>query len=35
MNIADFIAFESKQLVFKSLNNQAPQYLSNVFQRNS
>ena len=35
MSIADMIAFESKQSVFKSLNNQAPQYICNPFQRNS
>ena len=34
MSIADFISFESKQLVFKSLNSQAPQYICNLFQRN-
>ena len=35
MTIADLISFESKQLVFKSLNNQAPQYICKLFQRNS
>ena len=35
MSIDDLISFESKQLVFKSLNNQAPQYICNLFQRNS
>ena len=35
MKIADLISFESNQLVFKSLNNQAPQYICNLFQRNS
>ena len=35
LKIADLISFESKQLVFKSLNKQAPQYICNLFQRNS
>ena len=35
MKIADLISFESNQLVFQSLNNQAPQYKCNLFQRNS
>ena len=35
MTIADLISFESKQLVFKSLNNQAPQYICKLFKRNS
>ena len=35
MKIADLISFESNQLVFKSLKNQAPQYICNLFQRNS
>ena len=35
MKIADLISFESKQLVFKSFNNQAPQYICNLFQTNS
>ena len=35
VRIADLISFESNQLVFKSLNNQAPQYICNPFQRNS
>ena len=35
MKITDLISFESNQLVFKSLNNQAPQYICNLFQRNS
>ena len=35
MKIAALISFESTQLVFKSLNNQAPQYICNLFQRNS
>ena len=34
MTIADLISFESKQLVL-SLINQAPQYICNLFQRNS
>ena len=34
MKIADLISLESNQLV-KSLNNQAPQYICNLFQRNS
>ena len=33
--MADLISFESKQLVFKSLNNHASQYICNLFQRNS
>ena len=35
MTIADLTSFESKQLVFKSLNNQAPQYICKLFKRNS
>ena len=35
MTIADLISFKSKQLVFKSLNNQAPQFICKLFQRNS
>ena len=35
VKIADLIFFESKQLVFKFFNNQAPQYICNLFQRNS
>ena len=35
MTIADLISFESKQIVFKSLNNQAPQYICKLFQRKS
>ena len=35
MTIADLMSFESKQLAFKSLNNQAPQYICKLFQRNS
>ena len=35
MKIADLISFESNQLVFKFLNNQAPQYICRFFQRNS
>ena len=35
MTIADLNSFESNQLVFKSLNNQAPQYICKLFQRNS
>ena len=35
MTIADLVSFESKQLVFKSLNNQAPQFICKLFQRNS
>ena len=35
MTIAVLISFKSKQLAFKSLNNQAPQYICNLFQRNS
>ena len=35
MKIADLISFEFNQLVFKSLNNQAPQCTYNLFQRNS
>ena len=35
IQIADLISFESYQLVFKSLSNQAPQYICNLFQRNS
>ena len=35
MKIADLLSFESNQLVFKSLNNQALQYICNLFQRNS
>ena len=35
MKIADLISFESNQLVFKSLKNQAPQYICNLFQRSS
>ena len=35
MKIADLISFESNQLIFKSLSNQAPQYICNLFQRNS
>ena len=35
MKIADLISFESNQLIFKSLNNQFPQYNCNLFQRNS
>ena len=34
-SIADLTSFESKQLVFKSLNKQAPQCIYNLFQRNS
>ena len=35
MTIADLISFDSNQLVFKSLNNQGPQYICNLFQRSS
>ena len=35
ITIADLISFESKLLVFKSLNNQASQYICSVFERNS
>ena len=35
MTIADLISFESQQLAFKSANNQAPQYIGKLFQRNS
>ena len=35
MSIDDLISSESKQLVFKKLNNQAPKYICNLFQRNS
>ena len=35
MKIADLISFESNQLVLQSLNNQAPQCICNLFQRNS
>ena len=35
MSIADLISFEPKQLGFKSLNNQAPHYICNLFKRNS
>ena len=35
MKIAELISFESNQLVLKSSNNQAPQYICNLFQRNS
>ena len=35
MSITDLISFKLKQLVFKSLNNQAPQNICNLFQRNS
>ena len=35
MTIADLISFESNQLVFNSLNNKAPQYICNLFQKNS
>ena len=34
MKIADLTSFESNQLVFRSLNNQAPQYICSLFQRN-
>ena len=33
MAISDLISFESKQLVFESLNNQAPQYICFLFQK--
>ena len=35
MSIDALISFKLKQLVFKSLNNQAPQNICNLFQRNS
>ena len=35
MKIANLISFESNQSVFKSLNNRAPHYICNLFQRNS
>ena len=35
MKVSDLISFESNQLVSKSLKNQAPQYICNLFQRNS
>ena len=35
MSIDDLVSFDSKQLVFKSLNYQASQYICNLFQGNS
>ena len=35
MTIADLISFESKQLVFKSLKNQASQYICKLLKRHS
>ena len=35
MTIPDLISFDSRQLVFKSLSIQAPQYIRSLFQRNS
>ena len=32
MKMSDLISFESNQLAFKSLNNQAPQQICNLFQ---